>query len=67
MRQQFDKRLYKIVARTNLSTIQVLISKALITSATSHGELDFENDMLKEYNDMRGAIKHLKGFNLDNI
>ena len=43
------------------------MSKALINSAISHGELNLENDVLKEYNDMRAAIKYLKGFNLDNI
>ena len=42
--------------KTNLSTIEVLISKAWIDSNIGHDEFDSVNDVLREYNNMKKAI-----------
>ena len=56
------KRNDKIVllAKAQLNTIEVLISKALIDSNISYDEFVLINNMLKEYDDMKGEIKNLK-------
>ena len=47
-----------LVAKYKLSTIKVLISKALINSNISHDEFDFINNVLKEYAKMKEEIKN---------
>ena len=49
------KKLDKIVllAKTKLNTIEVLISKAIIDSFTSHDEFLLLNNVLREYDDMK--------------
>ena len=55
------KKLDKIVllAKTKLNTIEVLISKAIIDSFTSHDEFLLLNKVLREYDDMKKK-KNLK-------
>ena len=55
------KKLDKIVllAKTKLNTIEVLISKAIIDSFTSHDEFLLLNNVLREYDDMKKK-KNLK-------
>ena len=52
------KKHYKIVllAKTNLKTIEVLISKTLIDSCISDDEFISINNMLREYDDMKEEI-----------
>ena len=47
-----------LLAKTKLNTIEVLISKALISSYYNHDEFVFVNNMLQEYNQMKG-IYHI--------
>ena len=47
-----------MLAKTNLSTIEVLISKAFIDSHISHDEFVSVNNVLKEYDDMKEDIKN---------
>ena len=56
------KNLDKIVllAKTKLNTIEVLISKAINNSYTSHDEFVLLNNVLREYDDMKKEIKYLK-------
>ena len=49
-----------LLAKFKLSSIEVLISKALINSYISHGEFVLENNALKEYDHTKGQIKNLK-------
>ena len=44
---------------TKLSSIEVLISKALIDSNISHGEFVLINNVLREYDNMKDEIKNL--------
>ena len=46
--------------KSKLNSVEVLISKALIDSNISHDEFVLINEMLKEYDDMKEAIKNLK-------
>lgn len=48
-----------LFAKTLSNTIEDLNSKALIDSNISHDELFLVNDVLKEYNDVKEAIKNL--------
>ena len=47
-----------LVAKYKLSSIKVLISKALIDSNISHDEFDFINNVLKEYAKMKEEAKN---------
>ena len=49
-----------LLTKTNLNSVEVLISKALINSNISHYEFILVNNVLKEYDDMREEIKNLK-------
>ena len=53
------KKLDKIVllAKTKLNTIEVLISKAIIDSFTSHEEFSLLNNVLREYDNMKKKEK----------
>ena len=46
--------------KSNLSSMEVLISKALIDSNISHDDFLKINNVLKEYDDMKEEIKDLK-------
>ena len=46
-------------AKSKLSSLEVLISKALIDSNVSHDEFDLIN-VIKEYDEMKEEIKNLK-------
>ena len=56
-KKKHDKKV--LVAKTNLSTIEVLISRTLINSCISHDEFALVNNMLKEYDDKKEEIEHL--------
>ena len=45
--------------KTRLSTIEVLISSALVNSYISHNEFALVNNVLREYNDMNEENKKL--------
>ena len=47
-----------LLAKTNLNTIEILISKASIDSSTSHDEFFSVNNVLKDYDDMKEEIKN---------
>ena len=49
-----------MLAKFKLSSIKVLLSKALINSNISHDEFVLVNNLLKEYNNMKEEIKNLK-------
>ena len=49
-----------LLAKPKLSRIEVLISKALIDSVTSHDKSILINKVLKEYNEMKKEIKNWK-------
>ena len=49
-----------MLAKSKLNRIEVLISKALIDSNTSHGEFVLINNVLKEYDEIKEEIKNLK-------
>ena len=49
-----------MLTKTKLNSIEVLISKALIDSNSSHDEFVLINNVLKEYDDMKEEIKNLK-------
>ena len=44
---------------TKLNRIEILISRALINSCISHEEFVSENNMLREYDDMKEKFKTL--------
>ena len=46
-----------MLGKSKLSTIEVLISKALINSVISHDEYVSINNVLKEYYEMKEEIK----------
>ena len=48
------------LAKSKLYRIEVLISKTLIDSVNSYDEFVLINNVLKEYNEMKEEIKHLK-------
>ena len=47
-----------LLAKSKLSSIEVLISKALIDSIISHDEFVLLNTLLKEFYDMKEEIKN---------
>ena len=49
-----------MLAKGTLSSIEVLISKALIDSNISHEEFIVINNVLKGYGNMKEEIKNLK-------
>ena len=48
-----------LLAKSKLNSIEVLISKALIDSNSSHDEFLLINNVLKEYDNMKEQIKNL--------
>ena len=48
------------LAKSKLYRIEVLIFKTLIDSVNSYDEFVLINNVLKEYNEMKEEIKHLK-------
>ena len=56
------KKTNKIVllAKSKLDRKEILISKSLIDSVTSHDEFVLINNVLKQYNEMKEEIKNLK-------
>ena len=46
-----------IFSRTNLNSIEILISKALTDSHIAHGDIVLTNDLLKEYVEIKEEIK----------
>ena len=48
-----------LLTKTKLNIMEVLISKALIDSFTSHDKIVSVNNVLREYDDMKGEIKSL--------
>ena len=48
------------LAKTKLNIIEVLISRDLIDSYISHDVFTLVNNVLKQYDDMKEAIKYLK-------
>ena len=57
-RKKHDK--IALLVKTKLNTMQVLISRALVDSYISHDEFVSENNILKEYDYMKKAMKILK-------
>ena len=51
-----------LLGKDKLNTIEVLISKTLIDSYTSHDEFVSVNDVLREYNEMKKEIKNPETF-----
>ena len=58
MKKKYDEIV--LLAKTKLSSAEVLISIASINSNISHYEFVLVNNDLKEYDDMREEIKNLK-------
>ena len=58
------KKLGKMVllAKSNINSLRVLISNALIDTVLSHDEFVLIDNVLKEYNEMKGEIKNLKTY-----
>ena len=48
-----------LLAKSKLNSIEVLVSKALIDSAISHGKFVLINNAIKEYNKIK-EVKNLK-------
>ena len=57
MRKKHDKIV--LLAVSKLNSIEVLISKSLIDSVISHDEFVLVNNVLQEYNEIKGEIKNL--------
>ena len=57
-KKKHDKRV--LLAKTNLDTTEVLISKALIDSYINHEELVSVNNMLRKYCETKEEIKNPK-------
>ena len=49
-----------MLGKSKLNSIEVLISNVLTDSVISHNEFVLINNVLKEYNEMKEAIKNLK-------
>ena len=49
-----------LLAKRELNSMEVLISKALIDSFISHDEFVLINNVLKECNEIKGEINNLK-------
>ena len=56
-----------LLAKSKLTNIEVLISKALTDSNISYDEFVLVNDVLKEYDDMKEEIKKLKTSSVNQI
>ena len=56
-KKKHDKRV--LLAKSELNSIEVLISKALIDSNISHDEFVLISSVLKEYGDIKEEIKNL--------
>ena len=50
----------ELLANTELNTIGVFVSKALTNSYVNHDEFVLENNVLREYNEIKGKIKNPK-------
>ena len=50
----------ELLAKTKLNNIEALISKTLIDSNISHHAFVLEDNVLKEYDDMKEEIENLK-------
>ena len=50
-----------MLEKSELNSIEVWISKALIDAVISHDEVVLINNVLKEYNEMKEEIDNLKG------
>ena len=46
------------LAKSKLNSVQILISKALIDSNTTHNEFVFKNNVPKQFDDMKEEIKN---------
>ena len=46
------------LAKSKLNSVQILISKALIDSNTTHNEFVFKDNVPKEFDDMKEEIKN---------
>ena len=57
---------YYYLAKEKLNTIEVIISKDLFDSYSNHDEFVSVNQLFKEYEYMKEAIKYPKTFNLEN-
>ena len=55
MKKKHDKIV--LFGKDKLNTIEVLISKVLEASYISHEEFVFENNVLREYNEIKEEIK----------
>ena len=55
-----------LLAKDKLNTIEVLISKNLIDKYIGHDEFVSVNNGLKEYDDIKKAIKNQTFFHSDN-
>ena len=51
-----------LLSKSKLNSIKVSISKALINSIISHDQFVLINNVLREYNEMKEEIKHLKTY-----
>ena len=60
IKKKHDKTV--LLAKTKLNTTEVLISKALVDSYISYDEFVLENNVLREYDDMKEEIKKSKDF-----
>ena len=49
-----------MLGKDKLNTIEVIISKSLIDSYISHDEFVSVNNVLREYNEIKGEIKNLE-------
>ena len=50
----------KLLAKSKLNSIQILIVKASLDSNIGHDKFVLVNNMLKEYDNMKKEIKNLK-------
>ena len=53
-----------LLAKFKLSSTEVLISKVLINSYISHGDVILGNNALKDYDHTKGQIKNLKTYTI---
>ena len=58
-KKKHDKTI--LLEKSELNSIEVWISKALIDAVISHDEVVLINNVLKEYNEMKEEIDNLKG------
>ena len=49
-----------LLVKTKLNTLEALVSRGLINSYISHHKFALVNKVLREYDDMKKAIKNLK-------